>query len=291
VLFVVEPGEKHHHLAPLVCRDEGRLGGGARCDRLASRVPSVGLEGGRRAKVLGRGSVACAERDAPALLVEAEEYEEPGFAAWPAEALAKIKPTLAPFPGKPVRCRGWCRFNRTGHRRVRVTPEVANRLGDAVESAYGSRPDGLRVLQEVRADADLLHSVVLMDRSTEEYDFAFSALFLTQDNKLHLLRREDGDAVVVRGTFDLGTGSSKPARGLGHGSLRSCARRGFAPSSRGLGHGSLRSCARRGFAPSSRALWLLLTPFPGEGQAHEVLSLSGRQPEVVARRDCRVVEE
>jgi len=275
VLFVVEPGEKHHRLAPLICSDEGRLQGGARCERLAGRVPSVTLEGARRARVLGSGSVACAGQERPALLVAAREYEQPGFAAWPAKALARIEPTVpsipgAGAPGKPGGCRGWCRFTRTGHRRVRVTPEIESRLAAAVESAFGSRP-AFQILQEVGAGTDeRLHSVVVMDRTGDEYAFAFSALFLTRaprDRKVRLLRREDGDAVVVRGTLDLCT-------------TRPCDE----PRAQ-----SPRSSARRGFARSSRALWLLLTPFPGEGQAHEVLSLAGPRPEVVARRDCRVV--
>jgi len=223
-------------LVPLACADQGQLAGGRPCLGLVPLGSEVALEGGRRVVADGRGIALCEEEAGRAVgLTLAGAVEGAGWAIWPPSALDRVKPARAALPGDPAAtCRGWCSFARTGHPRVRVTEEQRQRLAIAVARIapeLGRRAARLQVVQEITLDMEgdgkpeRIYSVVVMEPKAR-YAFALSALLLERGLQLALLRRQNSDAIVVRGTLDLdGDGGQElhlllvPTAGAGSGQM------------------------------------------------------------------------
>ena len=192
-------------LVPLACRDQSQLNGGRRCLGMIPEGATGGLEGGEKISPSMRARPYCQGRSARTEGLVLEQPVDAGFAVWPPSALDAVKPV----GGKA--CRGWCRFGRTGHPRVRVKPAVRQRLLEAArDSGLESGSEVLEVVQQVTADldgdgkAEQLYSVAVPDPETDEYDFSFSALFvISGTGRPRRLLRKDSHAVVLRGTLDL----------------------------------------------------------------------------------------
>ena len=234
-------------LVPLACRDQSQLSGGMACLGMVPEGSTLALEGGGRVRPRMRGRPYCQGRSARTEGLVLEQVEDtPGYAVWPPSALKTVAPIA-----RGSACRGWCRFDRTGHPRVRIKPALRQRLLQAARRhGLESGPEVLELVQEVTVDldgdgvAEHLYSVAVPDRETDEYDFSFSALFVARGEKRpRLLLRRDSHAVVVRGTVDL----DRDGR---------------------------------------RELWLLLSPTAGVGDSWVVLARDPRSTEVIGAYSC-----
>lgn len=234
-------------LVPLACRDQSQLTGGFACLGMVPEGSTLALEGGERVTPGMRGRPYCQGRSARTEGLVLEQPEDtPGYAVWPPSALKAVKPIE-----RGAGCRGWCRFDRTGHPRVRIKPAVRRRLLKAARRhGLESGPETLEVVQEVTVDLDgdgkpeQLYSVAVPDGETDAYDFSFSALFVVHGTKRpRLLLRRDSHAVVLRGTVDL----DRDGR---------------------------------------RELWLLLSPTVGVGDSWVVLARDPRSIEVIGAYSC-----
>ena len=239
---------------PLACFDGTAFLAPGRClglirDLGEVATPTSGV------RVLGRGRYGCPDSGREVEALVGEGPTPPSFAVWPRRALSRVTPVKAGAPWQPSGCRGWCGFGRTGHPRVKLTPQRRARVVRAVTDAAGDEPGrDLEVLQEVTVDLDgdgadeRVYSLAVADRQAEGYAFRFSGLFLERGGTLSLIRRADEDAVVLRGTLDL------DGDGL-------------------------------------RELWLLHAPTAGQGLTHALITLRTGHPEVIGRYDCRPEEE
>ena len=233
-------------LVPLVCRDQSQLTGGMACMGMLPEGSTVALEGGERATPQMRARPHCQGRSARTDGLALEQPTDAGFAIWPPAAHKAVQPV-----GRGAACRGWCRFDRTGHPRGRMMPALEQRLREAARRhGMASGSEKLQLVQQVTVDLDgdgvpeHLYSVAVSDEQTEEYDFSFSALFVVQGKKSpRLLLRKDSHAVVVRGTVDL----DRDGR---------------------------------------RELWLLLSPTAGAGDSWVVLAWDRRSTEVIGSYWC-----
>ena len=193
-------------LVPLACRDQSQLNGGTACLGMVPEGSTLGLSGGERVTPRMRARPHCPGRSARTEGLVLEQGADSGFAVWPPSAVMAVW-TVRRGAG----CRGWCRFGRAGHPRVRMKPALALRLRQAAQRhGLESGLENLELVQEVIVDLDgdgtpeRLYSVAVADASTDSYEFSFSALFLVRKGaRPRLLIRKDSHAVVLRGTVDL----------------------------------------------------------------------------------------
>ncbi len=244
-------------LVPLACRDQSQINGGMACLGMIPEESTVGLEGGDKVTPRMRARPHCQGRAQRTEGLVLEESTHAGHAVWPPSAHGIITPV-----GRGKGCRGWCRFGRAGHPRVRMKPALRQRLLRAARRhGLESGRQALQLVQVVTVDldgdgaAERLYSVAVPDDDTEEYDFSFSALFVepgvkagkstsaSKAPRLRLMLRRDTHAVVLRGTLDL----DKDGR---------------------------------------QELWLLLSPTAGAGDSWVIMARDRRSTEVIGSYIC-----
>jgi hypothetical protein len=205
-------------LVPLACVDRGELRGGRGCLGLIPRGQQVLLEGSHRVAVAGRVRPHCEGEVSRAigLALWSDPKEEVTYALWPADTKTTLQQIRRGAPYEPSNCRGWCSFERTGHPRVRISTEQRRWLADTVARTAPELGAGqaraLEVAQLVTLDLDnddkedRIYAVSVVDRDADRYAFLFSAIYYVSGGSpdtLILLRRQDSDAIVLRGTLDL----------------------------------------------------------------------------------------